>query len=110
MASVFDGLGTALAAVFGDGAIITRKSTGIPVTVHGVFRLVSVEDPVADGRDLLRQTPVFRIPANAISPLVRGDVVVPSNGGGKRYVVLDSNSATEMAADAMTTYRLEELT
>ncbi|MGV8987811.1 MAG: head-tail joining protein [Cypionkella sp.] len=109
MASVFDGIGTALASVFGDDAVIMRKTTGLTETVQGVFRLMTFEDPLADGRDLLRQVPVFRMPANATTRLMRGDTVVPSNGGGKTYIVLDSETSSEMAADALTTYRLEEL-
>lgn len=109
MASLFDGLGTALAAVFGDGAVITRKTTNVTETVRGVFRLVPIEDPLADGRDLLRQVPVFRLPANVTAQLVRGDTLVPTNGGGKTYMVLDADDQSEIAADALVTYRLEEL-
>ena len=107
--SVFDGIGSILASVFGDAAVVTRKATGLPTSVRGVFRLVTVEDPVADGRDLIRQVPIFQLPANAMAPLVRGDQIVPANGGGKTYIVLDANDATELAVDAMATYRLEEV-
>ena len=106
--SVFDGLGSLVASTFGASAVITPKATGIPQTVTGVFRYTLIETPTADGRDLLRQVPIFHLPAS-VAVLVPGDQIQPSNAPGQTFIVLDFNNATNESADALTMYRCEEL-
>jgi hypothetical protein len=106
--SIFDGIGSIVAETFGAGATITRQATGVPVTVRAVFRFVMTDDPVADGRGLIQNTPVLRIPADAFFPLVRGDVVQPSDHPGRSFIVLQRDDSGSAGADRMITYICEE--
>lgn len=105
--SIFDGIGSALGAVFGAEATITRKSGAVEIVSGAIFRRVNVDDDTADGRALLVEVPTLQIPADACAPLQRGDMVQHPDAPGVIFRVLDGSAPESGAADGLATYRLE---
>lgn len=103
---LFDGMASALAGVFGDDAIITRKSGSASTVSGAVLRHVVVDEDIADGRATPVEVPVLRLP-KSVAVLERGDTVALLADPAAVFVVLDFAASASSAADAFITYRLE---
>lgn len=104
MTSLFEGLGTLTAAVFG-AAVSVTPAGGPTRTVQAVFR----EEPTAvlaqDGTEIPTILPTLRGPRATIQDLSPGGIVVPGNG--KTYRVVAPIQTPNPAADGHLVLQLE---
>lgn len=107
MASVFDGVSTTLASVFGAPVTITADGSGASSVVQGVFRRAPVEVVQDDGSMLLAHQPVLSVPANSAASIARNDQVEP--GDGKTYRIVSRETKGSPADDGMQMFHLEEV-
>lgn len=104
MASIFDGLGTLTAAVFGS-AVSVIPLGGIARTVQAVFREEPVPVLTQDGTEIPTILPTLRAPRGQIGDLVADSAVRPGNG--KEYRVVASILTGNPAPDGHLVLQLE---
>ena len=104
MTSIFDGLGTLTAAVFGSAVSVTPRY-GVPRTVQAVFREEPVPVLTQDGTEIPTILPTLRGPRAVIGDLVTDSVVRPGNG--KEYRVVASIQTGNPASDGHLVLQLE---
>lgn len=104
MTSIFDGLGTLTADVFGASVSVTPPG-GTMREVRAVFR----EEPTAvltqDGTEIPTILPTLRGPRSLIADLVTDSEVIPGNG--KIYRVVASIQTSNPAPDGHMVLQLE---
>lgn len=104
MASIFDGLGTLTAAVFGTAVSVTPRN-GTARTVQAVFREEPVPVLTQDGTEIPTILPTLRAPRGQISDLVADSTVRPGNG--KEYRVVAPFQTGNPASDGHMVLQLE---
>ncbi|WP_334194814.1 head-tail joining protein [Pararhodobacter sp.] len=108
MTSVFDGMATRLAGVFGAPDILWLPEGLDPLTVPSIFRMVPVEIADETGEPVLALSPVWRVPRNkdwARNPQ-RGDrIQLPD---GRIYRLVSVHSSGSPAEDRFLHCALEE--
>jgi hypothetical protein len=106
MTSIFDGLGTLTAAVFGAPVSVTPPGGSMRI-VQAVFR----EEPTAvlmqDGTEITTVLPTLRAPRAAIADLAPDSEVIPGNG--KIYRVVASIQTANPATDGHMVLQLEAI-
>lgn len=104
MTSVFDGIGTLTAAIFGATVSVTPQG-GVARDVQAVFR----EEPTAvltqDGTEITTILPTLRGPRGLIADLEVDGTVRPGNG--KEYRVVASIQTSNPAPDGHMVLQLE---
>lgn len=108
MTGLFDGLASLVSDVFGQ-PVLYLPAQGAARQVISVFR----EDPVpvsdAEGRDILVMAASWRVRADLVPELRRGDRIAPFGADGAQYRVLAVQGSGSIAADAFAICPLEKL-
>lgn len=107
MVALFDGLAGILADVFGEPVTYLRQGGAPPETVLSVFRRQPAEETDSDGRGILVMAPIWRVQAQLVPQLARGDRIIP--GDGRTYEVLNVQPSASPAADAFVVCELYEV-
>jgi hypothetical protein len=108
MASVFDGLATALNSVFGEAVSLTNGLGGT-MTVQADFREGPVEIEAADGRPMQIVTPSLRVRRDLAPGIGRDWIVAPASVSPRTFRVLRPWPSGSPAADAFIICELEEI-
>lgn len=107
MTGLFDGMGTVLAATFGDP--VTHVVDGEdPVVLQGRFRATPLEVFDDEGRAQLILEPTLRVTAPVAQNIATDDLITPGNG--QTYRVLNRHDSGSPAADAFVIFKLREVT
>ncbi|TJZ86155.1 head-tail joining protein [Paracoccus hibiscisoli] len=98
MTRLFDGMAGILAGVFGD-RIRYQPAAGPEREVVSIFRAMPIEVTAADGQILRIDAPTWRVRANLVPELARGDrIELPTVG---RFTVQVMHKSGSPAADAV---------
>ena len=107
MASVFDGLASAITGAFGEAVTLT-DTTGAAAAVQAIFRESPIEFETADGRPMAVVTPNLRVRKDLAPLVARGWTVVPASVAPRSFKVLRVWPSGSPGADAFLICEMEE--
>lgn len=106
MSSVFDGMASILADVFG-APVRYVPAVGEPRDIQSVFRTAPIEVVDQDGHPVLIVSPTWQVQAILAPEAARGDQIEPGNG--KIYVIQNVSLSGSPAGDALIICELERV-
>lgn len=106
MSSLFDGLGSMLAEVFGD-AVLHTPQVGAPVTITARFRRKPIEVLEDDGSAVLIHEPTLRVPEPVASTIKTDDLIRPE--GEALYRVLNRHEGGSPDVERSVIFKLREV-